>query len=508
MTLPHIFISHAGADTVTATTLAEHLRNAGHETQIDSASLNLGSNSIAFMNQGIGKAHTIVILLSQHSQSAVWQLAEIDAAIWNEIAQSGGRCIVVRLDDTPVPPLLGPKVYGKLDPGDQSSFGKLIEAICKVAIPTPNVSGVISEALRPSSQNPFRFLRAEFFEDRPDLHAKTFAPPDALKVGALNEIKPCFLEGSRGTGKSMLLLSLRARNYRLRRRANSKLACVFGFYVKLSRGAICNVGTALGSDLELLAPSGLAMAQIQDIAAQEIIILLLESLFSELSYCIAYESLLECQKPVEKALANAADGLLFDNVTDCASTIDELLEKLGDAHKRIANFIRRRFIYGEQPTVPFGTFDLEQLKRVLQLVRRFVPALDKTMFVVLLDEYENLFPYQQQIVNGFVKLGPPYLSVKVAKKLGSGDSSGTTAGQDLQETHDYTRLCLVYDVADKNQRRAYRDLLEHVVINIFRSENLGSADINQLLPRDNSQEAPEDLINGSSGFLVGGTGSG
>lgn len=494
MSLQHIFISHAGPDAAIAANLAEHLRNAGHDTKVDELDLSLGDDAIAFMNDGIGQAHTVVILLSEHYATAVWQRREIHAAMWNEIAQSGGQCVVVRLDETPVPPLLGPKVYGKLEANNPKSLETLIEALCRIAIPGKSASSVTAEALRADSQNPFRFLRAEFFEDRPDLHAKAFAPPDALKVGALEEIKPCFLEGSRGTGKSMLLLSLRARNFRLRLREASNRSRIFGFYLKLSRGAICNAGITPAAELDSMASSAQERGQINDVAGQEIAIQLIESLFSELSYCINRDQLLECDRTAERALAEAADRLLFGTQEACALTFDVLLDKLGDAHKRMAEFIRRRFIYAEQTTVPFATFDLEQIKRVVVLVRRHLPALREALFVVLLDEYENLFTYQQRIVNGLVKLAPPAFSVKIAKKLGSGDTSGTTAGQELQETHDYTRLRLVYDVSDTVQRRAYRDLLDHIVRNIFRSENLGVLDLNELLPEDKSPETLEEKI--------------
>lgn len=235
------------------------------------------------------------------------------------------------------------------------------------------------------------------------------------------------------------------------------------------------------------------LAQINDVAAQEIVMQILESLISEVAYCISNQSL-PCERRVERALAEAADKLLFDSAEDLASNLEELLDKLGNAHKRIANFIRRRFIYGESAPVPFATFDLEQIKRVINLVRRHVPELKGALFFTLLDEYENLFPYQQRIVNGFVKLGPPDLSVKIAKKLGSGDTSGTTAGQELQETHDYTRLRLVYDVEDPSQRRAYRELLDHIVTNIFRSENLGPVDVQKLLPPAIDDEVPEEKL--------------
>lgn len=494
MSLQHIFISHAGPDAEVAASLAEHLKNAGHDTKVDTHDLSLGDNVIAFMNEGIGHAHTVVILLSEHSEKAVWQSAEIDAAIWNEIAQTGGRCIVVKLDDTTAPPLLGPKVYGKLERDNPASLEALIGAICRAALPEQRASTVIAEALRPASGNPFRFLRAEFFEDRPDLHAKTFAPPDALTVGALEEIKPCFLEGSRGTGKSMLLLSLRARNFYLRHLGKDERSRIFGFYLKLSRGSVCNVGATPGDELNAVAATGQELAQIQDVSAQEITIQLLESLFSELAYCIASHHLPDCDRGAERALAESADALLFGTGVDIATTLDGLLDKLGEAHKEMAAYVRRRFIYGEQPPIPFATFDLQQFKRVVKLVRRHVTAVRDALFVVLLDEYENLFQYQQRIVNGFVKLGAPDFSVKIGKKLGSGNTSGTTTGQELQETHDYTRLSLVFDVEDADQRRAYRGLLEHIVKNLFRTENLPVVNVRQLLPDDDTPEVPDEVL--------------
>jgi Cdc6-like AAA superfamily ATPase len=493
MGVTHIYVSHAGEDAPIATQLADHLRNAGHDTKVDTHDLSLGDNAIAFMNDGIANAHTIIILFSIHSANAKWQQLEIDSAVWNEVAQGGGRWIVVRLDDTHVPPILGPKVYGNLDPGDPTSFESLVDAICRLVLPQQTASSVIAKALRPASSNPFRLLRAEFFEDRPDLHSKAFAPPDALTVGALEEMKPCFLEGSRGTGKSMLLLSLRARNFALRNRGKPNASRVLGFYVKLTRGAICNAGISLSADSDLPDSLGADGVQLTDVACQEIIIQVIESLFSELSYCIK-QHLVSCDQMLEKPLAEAADSLLFDVTANRAVSFDELLEKLADCHKRVADFIRRRFIYGERPTVPVVTFDFDQLKRVLKLVRRHVPSLKDSLFVVLLDEYENLFRYQQRIVNGLVKLGPPDFSVKIAKKLGSADTSGTSTGQELQETHDYTRLPLVYDVDDASQRRVYQEHLRLFVQNICACENLGSVDVNQLLPEDGSAEVPEEKL--------------
>ena len=488
MGITHILISHAAEDAKIATELAEHLRNAGHETKVDTRDLGLGDNVIAFMNEGIANAAAVIILFSKHTTDAEWQKLEIDAAVWNEIAQSGGRCIVVCLDDTPIPPLLGPKVYGELIPGNQESLRKLVEDICGGIISDQTTSSVVAEAFTPNSKNPFRHLRAEFFENQPELHAKTFALPDAVKVGALEEMKPCILEGSRGTGKSMLLLSLRARNFLLRCSSEKSAPQLFGFYLKLTRGAICNAGVSF--EVEHLDPT--TDSVLMDVASQELFLQITESLFSELMYCVKHD-LIDHSRLVERNLCEAAEELLFDSTDRKLVTFGELQFKLSQMHKKLAEFIRRRFIYGETVSVPIATFDIEQLRRVVDLVRSHTLPLENSMFVVLLDEYENLYPYQKRIVNGLLKLGPPNISVKIAKKLASQDVAGTTTGQELQEIHDYTRIPLVYNVEDPNQQKAYHQLLRHIIENMTKLEGCHSINADNLLPRFCDSEVDEAL---------------
>ena len=216
MGIQQIFVSHAGEDAGLATELALQLRNAGHDAKIDTLDLSLGDDALAFMNDGIANAAAVIVLFSRHTSKAEWQKLEIDAAVWSQVAQGGGRCIVVRLDDTSIPPILGPKVYQRLDAGDHESLRNLVEGVCGVLFSGQTTSSLVAEAFKPDSQNPFRHLRAEFFENKPELHARTFAVREAVKVGALDDMKPCILEGARGTGNSMLLLSLRARNLLLR----------------------------------------------------------------------------------------------------------------------------------------------------------------------------------------------------------------------------------------------------------------------------------------------------
>ena len=441
------------------------------------------------MNEGIANAAAVIILFSKHTPTADWQKLEIDAAVWNEVAQDGGTCIVVSLDDTPLPPVLGPKKYGRLNLADRDSLKTLIENICNVLFSGQTTASLVAQAFRIDSKNPFRHLRAEFFEDQPELHAQTFALPEALKVGALEDIKPCILEGSRGTGKSMLLLSLRARNFLTRHQDEKNAPRRFGFYLKLTPGAICNAGSRVQTaHLDPTVDSDV----LTDVATQELMLQITESLVSELAYCLKND-LVAHDSRVERDVCEAVDNLIFDSSDGKVVSFMDLQIKLSNIHKRLAEFIRRRFIYEEPFFVPIATLDLEQFKRIVFLVRNYVPSLKDSMFVVLFDEYENLFPYQQRIVNTLLKLGPPHFSIKIAKKFASSDTPGTTTGQELQEIHDYTRVPLVYNLEDPIERSAYQGLLRHIVENMLAIENPQPFDMDALLPRFSDHEVEDTL---------------
>src|SRR5262249_44425063 len=127
--MKHVFLSHAGKDSAVANRLYGDLRNVGHDVRIDLHELTLGDDTIDFMNDEIANAHTVVILFSKNTPAAKWQRLEINAAVWNEVAQEGGKVIVLKIDDCQLPPLLGPKMFGSLrDDKYQETLQKLCEA--------------------------------------------------------------------------------------------------------------------------------------------------------------------------------------------------------------------------------------------------------------------------------------------------------------------------------------------------------------------------------------------
>ncbi len=472
--MKRIFISHASQDATVASRLHRDVRNVGNDVQIDLEELNLGDDIIGFINNAIQDSDTVIIIYSESTATAIWQKQEINAALWRAISQDEGQIIVLTLGAVTPTPLLGPKRYGSLDDDD---YQKTLQMLCSAINEQHSVAAPTPEGPNEDSPNPFRRVRAEYFDDKdPRLLADSFSPPEAAKIQAIEEMKPCFLEGSRGTGKTMLLLSLRARV--LSARANSKkLGELFGCYVRLDRGAFCNApiedqGTLL---------------QLTDVFAPEFYLGVIESLISEIEHC-STNDVLAVNTISETALVSSVANALSQPHATSIARFGDLLRHFSELRRQLSDFVKRKFIYREKRDVPFACFDLGMFKQIVGLIRTHIPRLMPSIITILLDEYENLLPYQKTVVNTLVKFGPPDVSVKVAQKVGTDVISNTMVQQELQETHDYNRVKLIYPVEPGPDFLRYIRLLENIVENLFVSQHLPAVGLASLLPKDCTDE--------------------
>ena len=479
--LIRVFISHAGRDWRIAERLAEDLRAAGNHITVDLDNLSAGDDVVQFMNDGIVEADFILILHSQHTVDAIIQTAEMNAAIWNQINQSGAVCMAVRLDNTPLPPLLGTKKFVEIKEENEESYAGALEEIVERINGAEHPTQTVSRAFAVDGGNPFRRTRAEYFEDDRDLLARTFAPPDQSRLSKLEDVAPCILEGPRGTGKSMLLMSLRARNYLLRHSGHQGPQ-IFGCYLKLTRGALTNV-------LDLLMRGDNVEAMLRETSSQELFVCILESMLSEVRYCIE-NGMLTCTENDRQALCRDL-AVLFE-VAPASPELGDVLRSLGAVRRAIASFLRKRFIYDEAIDVPTVAFDADLLGETVAAVKKHIRDLADHGFVVLLDEYENLYDFQQEIVNGLAKTAAPRFSIKIARKRSVGYRSSTPSGQEWQETHDYSKIDLVYNLADSQQRTAYRNLLNRFVENLVREELNEQVTLDDLLPAFDTREVPDE----------------
>ena len=483
--MKRIFISHAGQDTAVAVRLCGDLRNVGHDVQIDTEELKLGDDIIDFINSAINDSDTVIIIYSNNTPTALWQRQEINAALWTDISQEGGEVIVLTFGDVNLPPLLCSRLYGRLD---DDAYQETLQNLCSKITNQHGADISTADASEKVLPNPFRRVRAEYFDDKdPRLLAESFSPPEAAKIRVFEDMKPCFLEGSRGTGKTMLLLSLRARV--LSARANSKkLGDLFGCYVRLDRGAFCNVGPHLMSpDSAAPIEDQRELSQLTDVFEQEFYLGVIESLVSELNHCSTNGNL-TVGTIAETSLVNSIASALSQPDAVSIARFGDLLRHFSALRRQLSDFVKRKFIYRETRDVPFTCFNLDMFKEIVKLIKSHIPILTPSIITILLDEYENLLPYQKTVVNTLVKFGPPDISVKVAQKVGTEVVSNTMVQQELQETHDYNRVNLIYSVEPGAGFSRYIRLLESIVRNLFVSQQITPVSLARLLPNDCADE--------------------
>jgi hypothetical protein len=148
-------------------------------------------------------------------------------------------------------------------------------------------------------------------------------------------------------------------------------------------------------------------------------------LVSELAACLK-ERHIQLDSTTHATLVTSIGGPVCGRTTARLVDSAELLSALADMHGSLSDFIRLKFIYREPASVPFTNCDIDLFKRVVGQVRKYVPTVARSQITILLDEYENLLDYQKVVVNSLVKFGPPHLSVKVARKAGTAETSATS----------------------------------------------------------------------------------
>jgi len=80
--------------------------------------------------------------------------------------------------------------------------------------------------------------------------------------------------------------------------------------------------------------------------------------------------------------------------------------------------------------------------RLVQLIRDQIPALETAIFYVYIDEYENLNPYQQRMVNTWLKHSEPPLIFNLAMKRNGFKIRDTEGNEALSNIHDYREVYL------------------------------------------------------------------
>jgi hypothetical protein len=107
----HIFLSHNRADKQLAERLAAQLRLVGADVWLDAWEIKPGDSIPGVVNDALAVVDTVLVLWSASAAESRWVEAELAVALQRRLDDGDLRIIPVRLDDTPLPPLLRPLKY-------------------------------------------------------------------------------------------------------------------------------------------------------------------------------------------------------------------------------------------------------------------------------------------------------------------------------------------------------------------------------------------------------------
>lgn len=100
------FLSHNRADKQLARRLGAQLNLAGAYIWFDDWEVRAGDSIPGKVNEALERVDSLILLWSSNANKSRWVRAELETAITRAMEDDSFRVITVRLDDTPVPPLL------------------------------------------------------------------------------------------------------------------------------------------------------------------------------------------------------------------------------------------------------------------------------------------------------------------------------------------------------------------------------------------------------------------
>ncbi|MFX4300906.1 toll/interleukin-1 receptor domain-containing protein [Alicyclobacillus tolerans] len=126
-----VFISHSSKDKVFARRLQRDLANMGYETWLDEKNIGVGDSIVDKINDGLGDADYVVLVLSRNSIESEWVKREWQSAYMTETERKQPFLLPVCIDDCEVPQLLKAKKYA--DMSDENYAVGLVELVSSIS---------------------------------------------------------------------------------------------------------------------------------------------------------------------------------------------------------------------------------------------------------------------------------------------------------------------------------------------------------------------------------------
>ncbi|MFJ4328200.1 toll/interleukin-1 receptor domain-containing protein [Streptomyces tricolor] len=111
------FMSHNHRDKPHVTPFAAKMKLVGAQIWLDEWEIFPGDTIVGKVNQALDAVDTLLLFWSSGAAASNWVNTEMEAALTRKLSEGDLRIIPIKLDDTPLPPLLRPLMYVSLEDG-------------------------------------------------------------------------------------------------------------------------------------------------------------------------------------------------------------------------------------------------------------------------------------------------------------------------------------------------------------------------------------------------------
>lgn len=335
----------------------------------------------------------------------------------------------------------------------------------------------ITQWINPFSKYRLEDWRVEEFPDNYRELVACFAPPDFMeKLEDIGIGTTLFVMGGRGSGKSHILrmLSVQSVTKNLEVKLKKEKLSIedydkpyFGVYLKSD----CFLPLSI-DNVNLLHEE-----QIKPLFEHYFNLQIGKAILDAARF---FFSSLEKSIEVEKRICSE---LCKWNTLFKGTTLSEIILSLDQEIGQIRNFVklfpyepnferyRDKIHFSDSPDFILGLFDV---------VRTALPVLKSKVLFILIDEYEEMDIYQQELINRLIK--GRRLVFRIASKINGVKTIGYGKDKKLDPVHDFEIIPLHFDLI-KEKRASYKSFLKQIFSNRL-SLDEGFKEINpeKLLP--------------------------
>lgn len=123
------FLSHSSADKAFIRQLAADLTANGISVWLDEQRIRVGDSIPEKIAQGLAESDYFLIGMSQKSSESAWVQKELNSALMSEVQRRNVHILPLKLDDTPMPPIIADKKYADFSQSYKAGLDDLLSAL-------------------------------------------------------------------------------------------------------------------------------------------------------------------------------------------------------------------------------------------------------------------------------------------------------------------------------------------------------------------------------------------